>query len=522
MIGSSDVNIRHSIKTSKHKTLTNMRYDNNYMLLLWLTTFILEALIFAMPTMWQMRRPLAAINSSLLAISVFILCLRLDILPTTVLVLLSLYRIGNMGRLLKGRMNEQYLHLAVKRTSFWLFIMHAVFLTVIILPFSLMPYGALRILLVVQAALALASVLITLKNILKLRFSMPTTFLTDRELPTVTVAIPARNETDELQNCLRSVLANDYPKLEVVVLDDCSQSQTAEIIKSFAHDGVRFVRGDKPAERWLAKNQAYQKLYQESAGELILFCGVDVRFGSTAIRSMVNLLQAREKSMLSVLPVRFMGSPMTALIQPIRYWWELSLPRRLFNRPAVLSTCWIIGREDLARHGGFTAVSHSILPEAFFARELIKSDQYSFVRSSAELEVQTTKNFHEQYTTAIRSRYPQLHKRPEWILLLTTFNVVAMLLPFGLLILHHWWPLTGLGLPLLTICLWTIGHVLIVSSTDPSNALLALLTFPIAVVTEVIVSYISMVQYEFFTVEWKDRNICIPVMHVIPHLPKMQ
>src|SRR5690606_10627587 len=66
------------------------------------------------------------------------------------------------------------------------------------------------------------------------------THYSDKELPTVSVCIPARNETNALEDCLRSMLANDYPKLEILVLDDCSQDRTAEVIKSFAHAGVRF------------------------------------------------------------------------------------------------------------------------------------------------------------------------------------------------------------------------------------------------------------------------------------------
>ncbi len=179
----------------------------------------------------------------------------------------------------------------------------------------------------------------------------------------------------------------------------------------------------------------------------------------------------------------------------------------------------MIGRQDLRKLGGFSAVSHSILPEGYFGRELVKEDKYSFVRSSAELEVQTTKNFHEQYATAIRTRYPQFRRRPEWTLALAIVNLVFLLLPFGLLLTHHWWPVSLIWLPALSVCLLTFTHIAIVDATDPSSGLLALVTFPLALVTEMIVNHVSMIQYEFFRVKWKDRNICIPVMHVIPKLP---
>ncbi len=498
-----------------------MRYDSNNMLSLWLFAFVLEALVPLLPLLWRYRRAMAILVCCFIVVTTAGLSVQLDVLPAGVLIFLAMYRLGNQIRLLAGRMNETYLRHAVLRTSIWVFIIHLVLLIGIVIPIIVTARTGIRILSLIQAVVAVIITLITIKNIRKLRFKMPEIFLSDRELPTVTVAIPARNETDDLQGCLRSVLASDYPKLEIIVLDDCSQSQTAEVIKSFAHEGVRFVRGQEPAERWLAKNQAYQKLYEESAGELILFCGVDARFGPLAIRSMVNLLYARKKSMLSVLPIRFLHSPISAFIQPMRYWWELAWPRRLFNRPAVLSTCWMIGRQDLKALGGFSAVSHSITPEAFFARELIKTDQYSFVRSSAELEVQTTKNFHEQYATAVRTHYPRLHRRPEWVLLMGVFNCMFLLLPFGLLLTHHWWPVTALWIPLCSVIFLILTHVLLVSVTDPANSLLAVFTFPLVVATEVVISYVSMIQYEFFRVDWKDRNICIPVMHVIPGLPTL-
>ena len=51
-------------------------------------------------------------------------------------------------------------------------------------------------------------------------------------------------------------IASDYPKLEIIVLDDCSQDRTAEIIRNFAHDGVRFIQSEDNKDNWLDKNKA--------------------------------------------------------------------------------------------------------------------------------------------------------------------------------------------------------------------------------------------------------------------------
>ncbi len=423
----------------------------------------------------------------------------------------TLFRLLNLLRVIKGRMHPVYLRQVTARTSLALAVMTslAISFTVPIVAWYV------RFLPVLQVVVASALLLVTLKNIRKLRFTMPATYLVDRELPTVTVAIPAKNESQDLQECLDSILASDYPKLEIIVLDDTPHSNTAEVIKEYAHAGVRFVLGDEPAKRWLAKNQAYEKLYQEASGELILFCGVDVRFERRAIRNMVNVLHDRKKAMLSVLPKRTNSSPAAVFIQPMRYWWELALPRRLFNRPPVLSTCWLINRKKLKKLGGFAAVSHSIIPEGFFARELIKTDAYSFIRSSNDLQIQTTKSLNAQRSTAVRTQYPKIRRRPEVALLLTFFNIIFLLGPFVGFVAGFWLESVNMWLCGVASLLLIATHVAIMTVSDPANSLESALTFPLAVIVETVMGYVSMIQYEFFTVTWKDRDITPSVMHVI-------
>ncbi|MCA1806896.1 MAG: glycosyltransferase family 2 protein, partial [Actinobacteria bacterium] len=253
---------------------------------------------------------------------------------------------------------------------------------------------------------------------------------TDKELPAITVAIPARNETSELEACIDSIVASNYPKLEILVLDDCSQDKTPAIIKQYAHAGVRFIQGATPPNTWLAKNYAYTQLAQEASGSYIVFCGVDVRMSPNFLRALITHIKQKKKRMISVLPIRLGGDFRSSFIQPMRYWWELALPRKFMNRPAVLSTCWTIDRKILESLGGFAAVKRSILPERFFARECVRHDSYSFIRANQGLDLRTTKSPVEQIRTAVRVRYPQLRNRPESILLFILGLQFLLLAPF--------------------------------------------------------------------------------------------
>lgn len=230
---------------------------------------------------------------------------------------------------------------------------------------------------------------------------------------------------------------------------------------------------------------------------------------------MVNTMYDRRKAMLSVLPTRERLKTNAAIFQPMRYWWELAPPRRLFNRPPVLSTCWIIDRQFLKSLGGLASVSHSILPEGHFAREAVKQDLYSFIRASGELGVQTVKNQAQQRQTVLRVRYPQLRRRPENVLLVTIVELALLLAPLPMLILL-WAKLGWLVVPLtLTVIMIGATHALILRLTNRSNFLLAFVTFPLAAIAELVAGYASMFTYEFGTVTWKERNVCLPVMHTI-------
>lgn len=489
-----------------------------------LVTIILEQLMFTR-LLWELRLLIVIALTILVPAISAVIVVQYPHWLGVAIAILSAGRIFNYMRIAKSRMNESYLFSAAKRTSQSFTVFQILIIPILagLISIDLSTVNLPRITAVFQILFALGILAITAKNIFQTRYKQRNSFYADRDLPTVSLLIPARNETTDLEECLRSALLSDYPKLEIIVLDDCSQAQTSDIIKSFAHDGVRFVQGEQPMDRWLAKNQAYQKLYEEASGEILMFCGVDVRFGTHAVKALVTELLNRDKEMISVLPRRLSGNLAGAFIQPMRYWWELSLPRRLFNRPAVLSSCWMIKHTTLDRLGGFESVQHSIIPEGFFARELVKSNLYSFIRANETLDIQTQKNYSEQRATAIRTRYPQLRRRPENVLLILAADMVVLLGPFIGIVngtLHND---PGVFVPsIIASGLLILNHIIIVQLTNPPNVLVALINFPIEVVTEIVISLVSMIRYEFGTVNWKDRNVCIPVMHVVRHLPSLE
>ena len=480
-------------------------------------------------TIWRFRKYTIPFVMLVTAFATIALLIYSTSFFTSLLAVVATYRLINLARIVNKQMQPEYLKRATWRTTLWLLVF-----TIVLgglwygLHFFDMSAGGFWLLFIeLQLCIALLLLVTTIQHAQSMRPDAITKWLSDAELPTLTVAIPARNETEDLQTLLKSLVVSTYPKLEIVVLDDCSTiKRTPEIIRSFAHDGVRFIEGEPPKDGWLAKNQAYQRLLEESNGEIILFCGADVQFEPETLKNLVTMMLEKNKSMMSVMPrnilPRFLQLD-ASLIQPMRYAWEVALPRKLFKRPPVLSTCWIAKRETLLASGGFSAVSRSIVPESYFARQTVGHDGYGFRYSNALIGLTSHKAVSDQRDTATRTKYPQLHRRPELVLLLTLGELFALVMPFMFLVVGSMYSaLTSVFiLSALTCTLLVIWYLTVCAMTYRQPDLRSLVSLPFAALLDVALLNYSMLKYEFSVVLWKDRNVCIPVMRIEPHLPPM-
>jgi hypothetical protein len=99
---------------------------------------------------------------------------------------------------------------------------------------------------------------------------------------------------------------------------------------------------------------------------------------------------------------------------------------------------------------------------------------------------------------------------------------VLLLGPLGLLIgalVFQTWLLAALAI--LSLILGAIMHQKVAALAYRRSMLASLWLYIPDVLYDIALLNYSMWQYEFDEVIWKDRNVCIPVMQVIPKLPKV-
>ena len=109
------------------------------------------------------------------------------------------------------------------------------------------------------------------------------------EWPFVSIFLPAYNEGDQIEGALQAFLVIDYPRFEVIVVDDGSKDDTYVKAKrfegSYVFGDIRVVK--KPnGGKWSALNLAYQM----SSGQVILTADADGRVDQDALKRMVARL----------------------------------------------------------------------------------------------------------------------------------------------------------------------------------------------------------------------------------------
>lgn len=103
---------------------------------------------------------------------------------------------------------------------------------------------------------------------------------TENELPFVSIIIAARNEEANIEQCIKSLIAQTYPenKFEIIVTDDHSTDQTVSIIKSFEKKNIHVIHlADFTQKRILNsyKKKSIETALQFAKGELIVTTDAD-------------------------------------------------------------------------------------------------------------------------------------------------------------------------------------------------------------------------------------------------------
>jgi cellulose synthase/poly-beta-1,6-N-acetylglucosamine synthase-like glycosyltransferase len=123
-------------------------------------------------------------------------------------------------------------------------------------------------------------------------------------LPRLSVVVPARDEGATIGRALGSLLEQDYPDIEIIVVDDRSSDTTGEVLRELAAKDRRLLvlRVDELPAGWLGKNHALWRGANRASGEWLLLTDADVVFAPDALRWAVAYAAAEGLDHLTLAP----------------------------------------------------------------------------------------------------------------------------------------------------------------------------------------------------------------------------
>jgi chlorobactene glucosyltransferase len=202
-----------------------------------------------------------------------------------------------------------------------------------------------------------------------------------QEAPFVSVLIPARNEVNVIADTVRSILVQNYPNYEVILLDDNSSDGTGEIATLVAQDIERFkvIQGTSLPTGWAGKNWACQQLAQHAKGDILVFTDADTRWQPDALNALITQMHHAKVDLYTVWSSQKTVTWSERLIVPLMAFVILSyLPIIMthFSPFSVFAAangqCMAWRRKAYEKVGGHATVANNVLDDVTLAREAKK------------------------------------------------------------------------------------------------------------------------------------------------------
>jgi cellulose synthase/poly-beta-1,6-N-acetylglucosamine synthase-like glycosyltransferase len=156
----------------------------------------------------------------------------------------------------------------------------------------------------------------------------------------VTILIAARDEEERIRYTIEDIIAQDYPRhlVEVIIVDDHSTDSTADIIMSYAADGITLMQlqEDKPLNSY--KKKAIAEAIARSNGELMVATDADCRMGKSWLSAVVSYYETHNPVMISSPVTYFEEKTLFELLQTLEFSYLIGIGAAFIGNGRA-STC---------------------------------------------------------------------------------------------------------------------------------------------------------------------------------------
>ena len=137
--------------------------------------------------------------------------------------------------------------------------------------------------------------------------------------PLISIVMPSYNSEKTIREAIESIIGQTYDNWELIVVDDCSEDKTVDIVKSFNDNRIRILLNDSNRNVSYSRNRAIH----DAKAEWIAFLDSDDKWDYTKLEKQVALLNEKEDAKLIFTGSAFMDDDGN------RLQYELKVPEEI-------------------------------------------------------------------------------------------------------------------------------------------------------------------------------------------------
>lgn len=143
-----------------------------------------------------------------------------------------------------------------------------------------------------------------------------------KNLPAVSIIIPARNEEGNIERCLLSIVNQNYPNFEVILIDDNSNDNTVQKARRIQQkikskfQNLKIIELKSTPQDWTGKTWASEKGFLSSRHEMLLFLDADCYYSKNCLLFAMSHMVSKKLDVIT-------GHPFFVLKD---LWSKISIP----------------------------------------------------------------------------------------------------------------------------------------------------------------------------------------------------
>jgi len=340
------------------------------------------------------------------------------------------------------------------------------------------------------------------------------------KFPLVSILVPARNEERNITSCIQSLLMQDYPSFEIIVLDDQSGDDTLTILMEMAKENPRLkvISGSPPRENQGGKNWACSQLAKIAKGDYLFFTDADTLFQPHALRLIVTSFEKEQADLLTGFPRQKVITWGERLLVPffpwasisfIPLWFSKRLPWQNFT--VAVGQLMLFRRDAYQAIGGHESLGTSVVDDLTLARKMDAAGLRICVASVSDLiscrMYQSSRETIEGFT---KNLFAAFDFRMFLYLFVFLWLAILFWVPFIVLIFSLSGNLQTSNINHLIICLVLSILIWLLPYLEFGIPLYLVAMFPITILANEVVAFRSMVFSLTNRLIWKGRPLTKP------------